>query len=169
MNQTIRRLLMSGIFMSVITIVCGQDMKNFHLYKPEENAEKEISRAVKEAHNSNKHVFIQVGGNWCVWCARFNDFVTKDQKIDSLIRADYVVYHMNYSKENYNKELLSRFQFPQRFGFPVFIILDGSGKQIHTQNSAYLEEDKGYSREKVIEFFQHWSPKALDASAYKNF
>ena len=66
----------------------SQDMKNFKLYKPEENAEQKISEAVKQAKAEGKHVFIQIGGNWCIWCARFNDFVTSDKSIDSLIKAN---------------------------------------------------------------------------------
>ena len=157
------------IFLHITVTGMSQDMKTFKLYKPAENASAALEKAVSAAQAAGKHVFVQIGGNWCVWCARFNDFVTKDQKIDSLVNANYVVYHLNYSKENYNRDLLKRFVYPQRFGFPVFIVLDGTGKQLHTQNSAYLEEGNGYNRDKVIEFFQHWSPSALDEKLYKNF
>lgn len=144
-----------------------QDLSKFNLYKPAEDAEKALDAVVKDAKKSGKHVFVQAGGNWCIWCARFNDFVTKDASIDSLVQANYVVYHLNYSKENFNAALLKKLGFPQRFGFPVFMVLDGKGKLLHTQNSAYLEEGKGYSKAKVMEFLQHWSPAALDPVNYK--
>jgi thioredoxin-related protein len=145
-----------------------QDMTKFKLYRPEEKAEQEIDKAVKKAKADDKHVFIQIGGNWCIWCARFNDFVSNDPKIDSLIKAGYVVYHMNYSKENFNAKLLIKYGYPQRFGFPVFLILDGEGKLIHTQNSWYLEDGKkSYDRDKVIAFFTDWSPSAFDPKQYK--
>lgn len=158
-------LLVSGI---LLTSLLGfpQDMKNFNLYHPEENAKQEISKKVKEAKSSGKHVLLQIGGNWCVWCARFNDFVTTDKLIDSLVNDNYVVYHMNYSKENFNIELLKKYKFPQRFGFPVFLILNDEGDLIHTQNSAYLESGKGYDKEKVIAFFKDWTSKAIDPSQY---
>lgn len=148
--------------------VFAQDLSKFNLYRPNENAEQTIAAAVKEAKASGKHVFIQVGGNWCIWCARFNDFVTKDSGIDSVIKANYVVYHLNWSKENKNKKILAKYGFPQRFGFPVFLVLDGHGKLLHTQNSGYLEQDKGYSRDKVIGFFNDWSPSAIDPRNYKD-
>ena len=146
----------------------SQDMTKFKLYKPEENAEKAIAAAVKEAKDQGKHVFIQVGGNWCIWCARFNDFVTSDLSIDSLVQKNYIVYHMNWSKENKNEELLKKYKFPQRFGFPVFLVLDGKGNLIHTQNSEYLEKEKGYDKQRVMEFFRSWSPSALDPANYKD-
>jgi thioredoxin-related protein len=159
-------------FLLLLMITCetvfSQDMTKFKLYKPEENAEASIAAAVKEAKAQGKHVFIQVGGNWCVWCARFNDFVTSDLSIDSLIQKNYIVYHLNWSKENKNEKLLKKYNFPQRFGFPVFLVLDGKGDLIHTQNSEYLEMEKGYDKKKVVEFFQNWTASALDPANYKD-
>ena len=147
--------------------IFSQDLKTFKLYKPEENAEQQVFEAVKQAKAEGKHVFIQIGGNWCIWCARFNDFITTDKSIDSLIKTNYIVYHMNYSKENKNEKLLAKYSFPQRFGFPVFLILDANGKLIHTQNSSYLEEGKSYNKETIAGFLKDWSPKAFDPKQYK--
>lgn len=165
MKQTavILFLFLAGYFAN------GQDMKKFNLYKPDENAAAELAKAIKAAKASGKHVFVQIGGNWCVWCARFYEFVKQDAQLDSAQHAGYVVYHLNYSKENINKEAMAKLDYPQRFGFPVFVILDGDGKRIHTQNSAYLEQDKSYNKEKIMEFFNSWNPKALDPAQYKNY
>ena len=148
-------------------VAISQDMKNFKLYHPEADARKEISAAVKEAKDAGKHVLVQVGGNWCVWCARFNDFVTTDKSLDSLMNSNFVVYHLNHSKENSNEELLEKYGFPQRFGFPVFLVLNEKGDLIHTQSSWYLEAGKSYDKEKVTAFFTDWSKKALDPAQYK--
>lgn len=154
------------LFMLICSGSFSQDMKNFKLYKPGENAEKAIQAKLLQADAEGKHVFIQVGGNWCVWCARFHEFATRDRGVDSLLKKYYVVYHLNSSKEDRNEKILARFGFPQRFGYPVFLILDGKGNLVHTQNSVYLEEGSGYSREKVMEFLNHWSPAALDPARY---
>jgi thioredoxin-related protein len=163
MKKTISLMV---VFIFTITAF-SQDMKTFSLYKPGENAEQKIAGTIKQAKAEGKHVFIQIGGNWCIWCARFNDFVTTDKSIDSLVKANYVVYHLNYSKENKNEKLLAKYGFPQRFGFPVFLVLDANGKLIHTQNSGYLEEGKGYNVKTVAAFLSDWSPKALDPKQYK--
>lgn len=157
------------IFILLFSIpIFSQDLSKFHLYHPEDDAKKEIETAVKEAKKENKHVLIEIGGNWCIWCARFNDFVTNDKALDSLVNSNYIVYHLNYSKENKNTELLAKYGFPQRFGFPVFLVLNGKGDLIHTQTSWYLEDGKkGYDKEKVTAFFNDWSPKAFDPTQYK--
>ena len=137
------------------------------LYNPAANVEKDVAAAVKKAKVENKHVLLQIGGNWCVWCYRFNAFVTQDTSLKKLTDENFVVYHLNYSKENKNLPYLKKLGNPQRFGFPVFVVLDASGKQLHTQDSSLLEEGKGYSADKVKSFLHNWSPAALDEKNYK--
>ena len=145
----------------------SQSTDTAHLYNPKANAEKEIAAAVKLAKSTHKYVLIQGGGNWCSWCKRFSITVANDAKLDSIVNADFVVYHLNYSEENKNQKLFAKYGYPQRFGFPVFIILDETGNRIHTQNSVYLEEGKGYNKEKIADFFTAWSPTALNQKSYK--
>lgn len=163
-----KKIIIAGLLIAAVLKARSQDMAKFNLYKPMENAEQAIAGAVKEAKETGKNVFIQVGGNWCIWCARFNNFITEDNDIKNYVDKNYVVYHLNYSKENKNSELLAKYGFPQRFGFPVFLILDEKGELIHTENSAYLEDTASYySKLKVIEFLKNWSKAAFEPSQYK--
>lgn len=146
----------------------AQSKDTAHLYNANDDAEKEIAAAVKKAKAEHKFVLLQGGGNWCGWCKRFSLTVANDAKLDSIVSADFVVYHLNYSQENKNEKLYAKYGYPQRFGFPVFIILDEKGNRIHTQDSEYLEEGKGYDKDKIAEFFEAWSPAALDPANYKN-
>jgi len=163
-----KKITLSTLFVMIVWMSFSQDLSKFKLYSPSENAAQKIGEAAKQAKKEGKHVLIQIGGNWCIWCARFHDFVTTDKSIDSLVQANYIVYHMNYSEENYNAKLLAKYGYPQRFGFPVFLILDGTGKLLHTQNSSYLEDGKkSYSRDNVTGFLKDWSPAALDPKQFK--
>jgi len=56
---------------------------------------------------------------------------------------------------------------PERFGFPVFVILNTEGTLVHIQNSSYLEQGKGYNKGQIISFLNDWSPRALDPATYK--
>jgi thiol:disulfide interchange protein len=156
----------------VLLYVCGYAQNNKTaspkpaLYHPEENATAAIDNVIQQAKAQNKQVLIQAGGNWCGWCLEFNRFVHADAQIDSLLKADYIVYHLNYSKENKNLPVFEQYHFPQRFGFPVFLILNNKGELLHTQNSSYLEEGKSYNKEKVIGFLSDWNRTALDAATY---
>jgi hypothetical protein len=74
---------------------------------------------------------------------------------------------LNTSRENKNLDILAGLGYPQRFGFPVLVVLNAEGKRIHTQNSAYLELEKSYSKEKVSEFLKQWTPAAINPKNYQ--
>jgi len=131
------------------------------LYNPELDGIKQIDEAVVLASANNKHVLIQYGGNWCSWCIKFDAFCKADNEISKLINDNYIPVKLNYSPENKNDAANVFLGNPTRFGFPVFIIIDGKGKVLHIQDSALLEEEKGYSKKKVIGFLANWTPAAL--------
>ncbi len=137
-----------------------------NLYHPEANATEDIAQAVKKAAAEGKHVILQGGGNWCIWCYKFHDFIEKDAELKKLLEDNYVFYHLNYSKENANDAAFAQYGFAQRFGFPVLIILDGKGNRIHTQDSGLLESGDGYDRKKVEGMLKAWTPAALDPVTY---
>lgn len=161
------KLLMALLMILLLSVVSAQSVDK-KLYNPAANAEKDLMEVVKKARTENKNILIQAGGNWCVWCIEFNRFCQNDKQVDSIIKADYIVYHLNYSPENKNDPLFARFGYPQRFGFPVFLIVDGNGNRIHTQNSSYLEQGKSYNRRKLLEFLLQWNHKAVNPTAYRN-
>lgn len=130
-------------------------------YNDKEDAELKIAELVKQAKAENKNVMIQAGGNWCIWCLRFNSYVQTTPELKEIVDKNYIYYHLNYSPENKNEKVFAKYDNPgAKFGYPVFIVLDQNGKQIHTQDSAVLEEGKGYSLEKVKAFFNEWGPKS---------
>jgi len=157
---------------TIFTIVCffllcsshGQAVK---IYNPEADVSSAISQSLIRAKAENKHLFLQVGGNWCPWCLKFHKLCAEDPEIRALLDKNYIVLLVNYSKENRNLAAMKKLDYPQRFGFPVFVILDSDGKRIHTQNSSYLEEGSNYSKKKVLDFLTQWSPDALNPDHYK--
>lgn len=155
------------IFSFSATNLRAQDTTKPRLYHPEANAAADIKAATTRAARSGKHVLLQIGGNWCVWCIRFHNLVSSDTSLSRILTDNYEVVHVNYGPENKNEKLLQQLGYPQRFGFPVFVVLDGKGQRLHTQNSAYLEEGKGHSPKKVAEFLNHWAPAALKAESYQ--
>ncbi len=158
--------LFTTILLCLSVFAFGQTEGKAHIYDPAANAEKDIKQAIAKATKEHKHVFLQVGGNWCIWCRRFHSLVSGDTTLSRLLNDNYVVVHVNYSPENKNEKVLAELGYPQRFGYPVFVILDGKGNRIHTQNSGYLEEGQGHSKKKVEEFLRDWSPAALAPKTY---
>ena len=139
------------------------------VYNENINPIEQIDQALVKARSEGKFVICQVGGNWCPWCLRFADFITKDTTISNVIDESFVYIHVNYNprksegeeKVQLAKAMLERLNNPARFGFPVFVLLDEEGRVIHIQDSSFLEEGQGYDKEKVLRFFKNWTPKAV--------
>lgn len=136
------------------------------IYNPNADARADIDAAVARANQSKKHVFIQVGGNWCPWCIAFHQLVDSTPELKSYLNDKYETVLVNWSKENKNEAVLASLNYPGRFGYPVFVILDGKGKVLHIENSAYLEEGKGHSVKKVTDFLKNWTYAAVDPATY---
>lgn len=160
---------MKHILFSLLLLVSLQALANdsTKLYDPKANVEKDVAVALAKAKKEGKHVLLQIGGNWCIWCYRFNSFVMTDSTLKHTMENNFVVYHLNYSPENKNEAYLKKLGFPQRFGFPVLVVLDADGNRLHTQDSGLLEKGNGYDKDKVKNFFANWSPVALKESNYK--
>ena len=128
----------------------------------------QIDQAVKQSKSESKFVICQVGGNWCPWCLKFADFITKDEEIATVVDENFVYIHVSYNPhmstdEARDKAMLQRLGNPGRFGYPVFVVLNHDGNVIHIQDSSFLEEGKGYNKDKVLRFFNNWTPKAVNA------
>ena len=155
------------VLTSVLRAQKTEEKEKGKIYNPTADAAKDIEQAVKSAKEQNKHVLIQVGGNWCSWCIKFHKFINTNTQIDSIVKADYVFLLVNYSKENRNYDILKKLEYPQRFGFPVLVVLDGDGKRLHTQDSGFLEKDDNYDIKKVKTFLLTWDKEALNPKNYE--
>ena len=155
------------VFLWLILPFTLKAQETIKLYDPTADAGRDLSAAVQAAKEQNKQVLVQVGGNWCSWCIKLHGFFESDARVDSILKADYVLVRINYSKENKNPEVLASLDYPQRFGFPVLLVLDQNGKRLHTQDTGFLELDKGYDPEKVSRFLLSWNRAALDPEIYK--
>lgn len=159
-------VLFAALLISTATF--AQEKKEaVHIYNPNANAQADVDAAVAKAKKAGKHVFVQVGGNWCIWCIRFHDLVNATPELKSFLNNNYETVLVNWSPENKNEAILKKFNYPGRFGYPVFLILDGDGKLIHTQNSGYLEEGGGHSVKKVMDFLKNWNYAALQPANNK--
>lgn len=167
MKTSIFRVALFSLFISGFFIVSAQnasveDKKNAlseekaalpKPYNPKEDAEKKLKTLTQKAEKENKKILVQVGGNWCIWCLRFHQFVQQTPDLKNIVDKHYLYYHLNHSPENKNEKILKSLGNPEKYGFPVLVVLDRKGKLIHTQDTSVLEEGKGYSLEKVKDFF----------------
>lgn len=168
LNVLRRALRFGAVAVALLSLSGGAThaQERAKLYDPETDAAAALDAAIAMAKQEGKHVLAQVGGNWCRWCVKLDRTMSDDPGIDSLLQADYVLLRINYSKENRNMDVLERLAWPQRFGFPVLVVLDGAGQRLHTQDSGQLEKGDGHDPEAVARFLRLWAPGALSADRY---
>lgn len=127
-----------------------------HQYDPARDAAKDIDAAVLEAARSGRRVLLEVGGEWCIWCHRLDAFWEEYPDIAELLDANYVMVKVNFSPDNENKEVLSR--YPEIPGYPHFFVLDADGSLLHSQDTGKLETGDRHDPEKVLAFLEEWAP-----------
>ena len=164
-----KKIFVFVLFVALLSLSAHAQTALKKVYNEEINPMTQIDEALAQAKSSGKFVVCQVGGNWCPWCLRFADFVTKDTTISQVIDQNFVYIHVNYNprksqdaeKTAQTQSMLKRLDNPARFGFPVFVVLDEDGKVIHFQDSSFLEEGKSYNQAKVLRFLKNWTPQAV--------
>jgi thioredoxin-related protein len=121
-----------------------------------------LTLRVMQRKTSNKHVLLDVGGEWCIWCHRLDSLFIHNKDLEEYINKYYVVVKINVSKENENKEVLS--QYPKVAGYPHLFVVNEQGKLLHSQNTGDLEFPeshpvKGHDKKKVFDFLKKWAGK----------
>ena len=118
------------------------------------DAQKDLDAAVAEAKRVNKKIYVDVGGDWCIWCHRLDGFYQSNPDLQKYLDKHYVYLKINFSKENRNEAVLSK--FPKIEGYPHIFILDKKGKLVKSKDTGELEEGKGYNHDKVMAFLKEF-------------
>lgn len=133
-----------------------------HTYDPSRNAQQDIDDARREAKRTGKRVLIQVGGDWASWCHTMDKFFAEHKDLTDLREANFVMVAVNFSKENQNRAILSR--YPHMSEYPHLIVEEADGTLLVSQKTSALEKGETYDPDKVREFLLQWMPGKKFAS-----
>ncbi len=123
-------------------------------YDPKRDPAADLKAAEVEAQQAHKHIILEVGGDWCVWCAYLDRFFADHPDIDALLKANYVVVKVNWSEANHNNAFLM--QYAVVHYFPFLIVLDENGKLLQAQRTNVLEKGASYDPDKMRDFLTRW-------------
>jgi thioredoxin-related protein len=142
-----------GITILLTTSFAGGGSDRFD---PRRDAAKDIQNALVKAEQTGKRVLLDVGGEWCVWCRRLDTLFATHPDLNEFMHKNFVVVKVNYSKENKNEKVLSR--YPKIPGYPHLFVLDCNGELLCSQDTGELESGKGHDPDKVMSFLKKWAP-----------
>ena len=126
-------------------------------YDLEADPSEQLQATLKRATAENKRVLLQVGGDWCGWCKLMTKYIAETESVNQLIAEHYLIQKVTYDQKNKNEAFLSK--YPKISGYPHLFVLDAEGELLHSQDTADLEEGKGYSEQAFTEFLTKWSGK----------
>ena len=127
-----------------------------HDYDPKRDAAADVELALAEARRAKKNVLLEVGGKWCVWCRIMDSYFEANPDVLKLREDNYVTVKVNFSPENKNEPLLSK--YGEILGYPHIFVLDSEGKLLHSQSTGELEAGKSYNKELMVGFLKKWAP-----------
>lgn len=124
-------------------------------FDPKRDAAKDIADAISKAKKLNKRIILDVGGEWCGWCHKLDEFFATNLEAKKLLKDHYIVVKVNFSPENKNEAVLAK--FPPIKGYPHLFVLEKDGKLLHSQDTGELETGPAHDPAKVIPFLKKWA------------
>jgi thiol:disulfide interchange protein len=147
-------LLLTALFVVLLPARAAQELPE--RFDPARDAAADVATAVAMARAQGKRVLVDVGGDWCSWCRLMDGFFAANADARKLRDDNYVWVKVNWSPENRNEAVLSR--WPRIQGYPHLFVLDGTGRLIHSQNTGLLEDGDGdrYDKAKILAFLRRY-------------
>ena len=115
--------------------------------------------ALSLANASNRQVLIEIGGNWCTWCYKMNQFLINNPDVYQALHSKYVVLKVNVSDSNDNEAFMK--SLPPVMGYPHMFISTARGKMILSKDTAELLDGDQYSVQQWLRFIDDWSVTTL--------
>ena len=125
------------------------------IFDPARDSAKDVADAIKLATKQNKHILLDVGGNWCIWCHRLDTTFKTNKDVAELLKK-FVVVKIDFSPPAHDNQALLA-NYPKiTTGYPHLFVLDKTGKVIQDQDTGQLETGDHHDPAKVIAFLTKW-------------
>lgn len=115
----------------------------------------DLAEAIRRADTDGKRIVLQVGGDWCGWCARISDYMETNQRVHDLLVKNFVVMKVTYPGDH-AETFLSK--YPKCDAYPHFFVLEKDGTFLHSQGTSELEKGDSYDEGVFANFLSAWVP-----------
>ena len=129
------------------------------IYPAPEQAQADLTAALKQAAAQHRRVIVDFGGNWCTDCHVLDSYM-HDATNQPLIEANFVVVHVNVGHIDKNQDIAERYGIPLGKGVPALAVLDAHGKVLYSQIGGEFEDMRHMDAGALTQFLQRWKPHA---------
>lgn len=128
------------------------------IYDESADGTKQIRDAIAVTQKDGRHILMQFGANWCPWCHKLRSMYDSHKEIADMLKSNYVLVMIDVDKDH-NKDFEMKYGHPRRFGIPVLMVLDATGKPLTTEKTDELVQGDHFDAEKLEAFLKEWAPK----------
>jgi thioredoxin-related protein len=125
-------------------------------YDSSANGEENLQKAMKRVATNGKKILIIVGGDWCRWCTKLDEFIESDEEISNKLYSQFEVVkvYLGMKMHEGSRRLLKKYNTPRIS--PHFLVLDKEGNLVVSYKTVALEEGNGYSKSKLLGFIEEY-------------
>lgn len=127
------------------------------IYPAPGRARADIAIALHTASAAHKRVILDFGGNWCPDCLVLDRYFHDEQNAP-IVKANFVVVHINIGHMDANVDVAERYGIPIRKGVPALAVLDSRGKLLYSQSAGQFENMSKIQSSAVTRFLIRWKP-----------
>lgn len=122
------------------------------VYSEKRSAVTDLEKAIDYAQSSQRLILVEMGGDWCVWCHKLDEFLKKHPQVNNALHNRFVLLKVNVSSNNDNKEFFKH--YPKPNAYPHMLVLNSYGRFVYEQDTAEFLIDKHYSQSKLSNFIE---------------
>ncbi|MEJ0027253.1 MAG: thioredoxin family protein [Rhizomicrobium sp.] len=126
-------------------------------YDETANADADVAAAFARARKSGKHVFIDLGGNWCGDCVVLANIMQLPE-VKPFIAAHYEVVSVDVGRMTRNLQIPARFGVDLKGGVPTVLIVTPDGKTlVDAGHIAALEDARHMTPQGIADWLAQWA------------
>jgi len=128
------------------------------VYDEKSDPFKDANAAITLAKKTQRNVLIEIGGNWCTWCKKMDEFLLKNPEVYQKLHNEFVLLKVSVSDSNENEAFMK--SLPPVLGYPHMYVSTSSGKMVLSKDTAELLNGEQYSKKQWLAFLNKWQSSA---------
>lgn len=128
-------------------------LSDYRPYDETADAYKDIANAIKLADESERHILLTMGGNWCPDCRTLGEYFTR-KDIKDWLDERFIVVPVDVGEWDKNLDIAERYGNPISEGIPALVVLNTNEEIIFATLAGELATARSLSGEDLIEWLK---------------